>query len=105
MHLNLYVSITSLPPGPLPAPDIPSVSVTNVSFTVEWNSSEVVDNFTFRITPNDLDCTRDSMTAATCTYDETDWGRNYTYVVSALNCGNQSGNEVTGRITLHGMYV
>ena len=108
MHLNLYVSI-SLPPGPPPAPNVPSISVTNVSFTVKWkeppDSSEMVDNFTFRITPNDLDCTRDSMTAATCTYDETDWGRNYTYVVSALNCGNQSGNEVTGSIQLNGTYV
>ena len=106
MHLNLYVSI-SLPPGPPPAPEICGVSFpTNVSsFTVEWRDNEMVDNFTFRITPSDLDCTRDSMTAATCTYDETDWGKTYTYVVSALNCGNQSGNEANGSIQLYGMYV
>ena len=108
MHLNLYVSIISLPPGPPPAPEIPSVSLTNVSFTVEWreppDSSEVVDNFTFCITPNGLDCTRDSMTTATCTYDEADWYKNYTYVVSALNCGNQSGNEANGTIRLQGKY-
>ena len=107
MKLNRHVSIISLPPGPPPVPEIPTVNITDcVSFTVEWRetpgSSEVVDNFTFRITPH-LDCIRDSMTTATCSYNQADWGKIYTYAVSALNCGNQSGNEVTGRIRLEGM--
>ena len=108
MHLNLHVSIISLPPGPPPAPKIPSVSIINGSFTVEWkepDSSEMVDNFTFRITPNDLVCIRDSITTATCKFDMAHWGKIYNYSVSALNCGNQSGNEATGRIQLQGMYI
>ena len=108
MKLNLHVSVISLPLDPPPVPQIHSVRfAAGVSFTVEWRkppgSSEVIDNFTFRINPNDLVCIKDSMTTATCSYNEAHWGRIYTYAVSALNCGNQSGSEVTGRIELQGM--
>ena len=57
------------PPGPpMQAPKIHGVSFTanTGSFTVEWSgtpgSGDIVNNFTFNITPNDLDCTRNSMT-------------------------------------------
>ena len=90
------------PPGPpMQAPKIHGVSFTANSFTVEWNCS--ADNFTFNITPNDLDCTRNSLTTATCRYSKTHQDEIYTYTVAAFNCGNLRGNESTGRVELEGM--
>ena len=62
----------------------------------------MVDGFDFSITPNDLHCTVNSMTA-TCLYDVTHWGQIYTFSIAALNCGSQRGNESTNRVLLEGM--
>lgn len=95
-------------PAPPPAPTITDVSFTaGVSFTVEWSetpgSCETVDNFTFNITPNDLSCTRSTMTTVTCSYNRTHLGQMYTFTVAGLNCGTQSGDEATITISLQGM--
>ena len=62
----------------------------------------MVDGFNFSITPSDLHCTVNSMTA-TCLYDMSHWGQIYTYSIAALNCGNQRGFKATGRVQLRGM--
>ena len=62
----------------------------------------MVDGFDFSITPSDLHCTVNSMTA-TCSYDMSHWGRIYNYTVAALNCDTQRGNESTNRVLLEGM--
>ena len=104
----LQVSSVFLSPAPPPAPTITDVSFTaGVSFTVEWSetsgSCETVDNFTFNITPNDLSCTRSTMTTVTCSYSRTHLGQMYTFSVAALNCGTQRGDEATITINLQGV--
>ena len=95
-------------PGHPPAPTITDVSFTaGVSFTVEWSESpgscETVDGFSVNITPNDLSCTRSSMTTVTCSYNETHLGQMYTFSVAALNCDTQRGDEATRTLDLQGM--
>ena len=104
----VFLYRVSVPPDPPPAPTITIVSFTDdVSFTVEWSetpgSPETVDNFTFNITPNDLSCTRSTMTAVTCSYNRTHLGQMYTFTVAALNCGTQRGDEATITINLQGV--
>ena len=102
---HLQVSLVFLSPAPPPAPTITDVSFTaGVSFTVKWSetsgSCETVDDFAFNITPNDLSCTRSTMT---CSYNRTHLGRMYTFTVAALNCGTQRGDEATITINLQGI--
>ena len=104
----LHVSLVFLSPAPPPAPVITFFSFTaGVSFTVEWSetpgSCETVDGFTFNITPNDLSCTRSTMTTVTCSYNRTHLGQMYTFSVAALNCDIQSGDEATITINLQGI--
>ena len=104
----LQVPLVFLSPAPPPAPTITDVSFTaGVSFTVEWSetsgSCETVDGFTFNITPNDLSCTRSTMTTVTCSYNRTHLGQMYTFTVAALNCGTQRGDEATITINLQGI--
>ena len=100
----MHVSWISLPPAPPQSPEIISQSVDfgDSSFAVTWRSRDVVDGFDFSITPSDLHCTVNSMTA-TCLYNMSHWGRIYNYTVAALNCDTQRGNESTNRVLLEGM--
>ena len=96
-----------LPPAPPPAPNITGVRFTaGVRVTVEWKktpgSCETVDDFTFNITPNDLSCTRSTMTTVTCSYNRTHLGQMFTFTVAALNCDIQRGDEATITINLQG---
>ena len=96
------------PPGPpMQAPKIRGVSFTANSFTVEWSgtpgSGDIVDNFTFNIFPDDLQCTRNSLTTATCPYSKKHQGEIYNYTVAALNCDTQRGSESTSRVLVEGM--
>ena len=105
---HLQVSWVSLSPAPPPAPTITGVRFTaGESFTVEWietpGSCDTVDGFTFNVAPNDLSCTRSSMTTATCSYNRAHLGQTYTFSVATLNCDTQRGDEATITINLHGM--
>ena len=106
LKLNLHVSWIFLPSAPPPAPYITDVGYFDmVRFTVGWieaPGSQMVDGFTFNITPNDLMCKMRDMTV-TCPYTETNLGQTYIFTVAALNCGTQMGSYAPHRIHLRGM--
>ena len=73
---------------------------------MEWMEapgSQMVNGFTFSTTPTGLSCTNNSMTTVTCSYNERNLNKNYTFTVAALYCGTQKGNEAFHRIHLRGM--
>ena len=107
-ELNLHVSWIFLPPAPPPAPHILDVGYpTNVSFSVEWMEapgSQMVNGFTFNVTPDGLSCTMNRVTkTVTCFYNETHLCQTYIFTVAALNCGTQKGHEASHRMHLKGL--
>ena len=103
----MYVSWIFLPSVP---PKLPRVNLTfsviEPRFFVRWmkaSGHQMVDDFIWNITPDDLNCTNSSMTV-TCSYNEENLGHTYIFTVAALNCGGtQRGSEFSLRIPLQGM--
>ena len=98
-------SIVDLAPPPVPV--ITAVSfTTGTSFTIEWSeppgSCEMVDGFDPQLSPNDLSCMMSGMTY-TCFYSRAHLGQTYTFIVSALNCDTQRGEEASVSVNLQGM--
>ena len=104
--LSLLICLSSAPP---PAPNITNVGfAVGRSFSVEWSeSAEVVDGIEFHIVPDELNCTRDSVTVSRCQYSTAHLGQAYNFMVltynNTPNCGTQQ-SEATVTINLQGMH-
>lgn len=105
-NLSLLICLSSAPP--------PASNITNVgfavgeSFSVEWSEpAEVVDGIDFYIVPDELNCTRDSVTISTCQYSTAHLGQAYNFTVlthnNTPNCGTQE-SEATITVNLQGMH-
>ena len=106
-HTGIILSLLSS--APPPAPNITNVGfAVGESFSVEWSgeSAEVVDGIDFYIVPDELNCTRDSVTISTCQYSTAHLGQAYNFTVlthnNTPNCGTQE-SEATVTVNLQGM--
>ena len=103
--LSLLICLSLASP---PAPNISNVSfAVGRSFSVEWSeSAEVVDGIEFYVVPDELNCTRDSVTVSTCQYSTAHLGQAYNFTVlmhnNTPNCGTQQ-SEATVTVNLQGM--
>ena len=108
-HMYLQVYCICLSSAPPPAPNVTNISfAVGTSFSVEWSEPvEIVDGTDFYIAPNDLNCTRDTVTMSTCQYSIANQGQTYNITVSThnstLNCGTQR-SEATATVNLQGMH-